>query len=482
MDRTDQKIIHIAAALVIAIFSVDHYCTIQFTKTAALLTCAALMLMLDTLTRRRNLFHILIALVMLYAGAALRIEGLVAAVGFAGLYLLYWMIINRKRLAEGGYLTGQRIVLFIVLLALTGGCYVFDQMSYKANTGTEALKAYKEYSQARSDVVDFGVYENYDKNAEAYEAIGISENDLYLIDHWYFDYDGAASLDNLRKIKEIDSAGSHESYSVKQAAVSFIKSVKRSVRKLGFTGIHIIILCIIALWMLIALHPRHWIYILATGAFAACLYLALHYLQRPAYRAQYMADIGAAMWLMYTLSTAFEHDREVSGTIRRKPLLVMGVCTSLIAAMLLMPLCIRCNKSYDGVTGKKMPAELAEYLEDHSDSFFVCSTSEKKSSATYLTPWKAPDTKAEKNIIGTGSWGSMSPYVLDKLGAYGLRNPIKDLIDNNKAYYIGNKRIKKLTEYYNKWYGSNGKPIRFEKIDEVSGYAIWKVTSGTADQ
>lgn len=482
MDRTDQKIIYIASALVIALFSVDHYCTIQFTKTAALMISAALMLMLDTLTRKRNVLHILLSLILLYAGAALRIDGLMVAVGFAGLYLLYWLFINRKRLTEEGYLTAPRILLYIVLLALTGGCLVFNHMSYLANTGSEGLKAYKEYSQARSDVVDFGVYDNYDQNAAAYEEIGISENDLNLIDHWYFDYDGAASLDNLIKIKEIDNAGTHESYSVRQAAEDFIDSVKSSVLKLGFTGIHIIILCIIALWMIIALHPRHWLYIIATGAFAACLYMALHYMQRPAYRAQYMADIGAAMWLLYTLSTAYEYDREVRGTKRRRPLLVMGICTSLIAAMLLAPLFVRCNKSYDGVKGKLMPAELAEYIGDHSDSFFVFATSEKKSGAAYLTPWKAPDTKAEKNVMGTGSWGTMSPYVLDKLGAYGLKNPIKDLIDNSNAYYIGNKRIGKLTEYYNKWYGGDGKTIRLEQVSESGGYKIWKVVSQDGEQ
>ena len=477
MDRTDQKIIHIASALVISVFSIDHYCTIQFTKTAALLTCASLMLMLDTLTRRRNLFHILIALIFLYAGAALRIDSLIAAIGFAGLYLIYWLFINRKSLKEEGYLTGGRIVLYIILLALTGGCYVFNHMSYLANTDTDDLKAYKEYSQARSDIVDFGVYDSYDKNASEYEKIGISENDLYLIDHWFFDYDGAASLDNLIKIKQIDDAGEHESYTVTQAARSFYESATRSVRKLGYTGIHLIILCIIALWMLITLHPRHWLYIIATGAFAACLYLALHYLQRPAYRALYMADIGAAMWLLYSLSTAFEYDRRIIGEKRRRPLLAMGICTSLIAVMLLLPLCIKCNKSYEGIQYKRMPEELSEYLERNSDSFFVFSTSEKKSAETYFTPWKAPDTAAEKNVMGTGSWGTKSPYVLDKLAVYGLRNPIKDLINNEKAYFIGNKRIGKISDYYNKWYGGDGKTILMEQVAEAGGYKIWKVTA-----
>ena len=66
---------------------------------------------------------------------------------------------------------------------------------------------------------------------------------------------------------------------------------------------------------------------------------------------------------------------------------------------------------------------------------------------------------------------------MDKLAVYGLTNPIRDLIDNDKAYYIGNKRIGKLTEYYNKWYGGDGRRIYFEKRAEISGYTIWSVRS-----
>ena len=481
MDRTSEKIIIIAAALIILVFSVDHYCTVQFTKTAVLMTIAALMLMMDSLACRKGAAAaagLVISVILLYAGAALRIDGLPAAVGFAGIYLIYWLITNRKKLVPEGYLTGKRILLYIVLLGLVGGCYVFNNMSYRANTAGEALSAYKEYSQARSDVVDFGVYDNYKKNAEAYDAIGISENDLYMIDHWYFDYDGAASLDNLRKIKEIDAASrSHDSTSVVQASVNCLKSILRSVRRLGYRGIHIIILCIIALWMVLALKPRHWLYIIATGAFALCIYLALFYLERPAYRATYMADIGAAVWLMYTLAAGYESGRAEGKNPRSKPLWVMGICTVLITAVLLVPLYVKCGESYKEVKGKPMTSGLADYLEDNQDSFFVFATKEKKSNRSYLTPWKAPDTEAEKNVIGTGSWGSMSPYLLDKLAAYGMKNPVKDLIDNDNAYYVGNKNIPRLTEYYNKWYGSDTSQISLVQIAKVDGYAVWKVVS-----
>ena len=42
---------------------------------------------------------------------------------------------------------------------------------------------------------------------------------------------------------------------------------------------------------------------------------------------------------------------------------------------------------------------------------------------------------------------------------------------------MGNKRIKRLTEYYNKWYGSPDKVIYMEQVDEVGGNKVWSVRS-----
>ena len=63
----------------------------------------------------------------------------------------------------------------------------------------------------------------------------------------------------------------------------------------------------------------------------------------------------------------------------------------------------------------------------------------------------------------------------DRLSEFGVYNPIKDLIDNEKAFYVGNKNIKRLTEYYNKWYGTPETTIYMDQVDEIDGYKIWAV-------
>ena len=480
LDGSDSKVISIASAAVLALFSIDHYCTVQFTKTAAVVLAAGALLLTDGVIRKRGFPYYIAGIVLLYLGAAFRIDGLMPAIGFAGLFLLGWLFFNRKILVEEGYLSGKKIISFIILLAVAGGCYVFDGMSQAANRKGPELESYKEYSILRSAVVDFPVYENYENNAQAYEDIGISENDLNLIDHWYFDYDGAASPENLAKIVEISSSDRQDPYTVREAVRDFTRDTIKSVKKLDFTGIHIILLIVIAVWALLALSPKHWLYIFATGGLTVCMYLLLYYMQRPQYRALYIADISAAVWLLYSVSLYYgdKNNREArSRQIHRKPMAVMGVCTALAAALLLVPLLSDCTDVYEKNVRKIMPQELTDYITENDSSFFVFGTTEKKSSPGYLTPWKKPDTYADRNVMGTGSWGSKSPYVLDKLAAYGMTNPIRDLVDNDNAFYIGNKRIKKLTEYYNKWYGTAEKTIRMEKVATKGGFDIWKIVS-----
>lgn len=477
LDGTGSRVIHCATALCIAVFSIDHYCTIQFTKTAALLSAAGLLVIVDCITKKRCVGYLILGTLLLYTGAAFRVDGLIACIGFTGLYGLYWLIINRKRLISDGYFTAGRIILYVVIVALVGGCYVFDNMSVKANQGTPELAAFWDYTMDRSEVIDFPVYDNYEDHRAEYETLGVDENDMYLIDHWYLDYDGAATGDNLRAIKEIYKSGNTDSVSIKGIVKDFLSGTLKSIKKLGFTGCHVILLGVVAVWMLVVLRPKHWLYIIATSGLAVCLYLAVYYMQRPAYRAFYSADICSILWLLYALSNGYETDVAEHGTKRKGALLVMGACTMLIAALLMVPLHAKCEDSYNGIKGKIMPEALAQYIADNNDCFFTFATSEKKMNKSYLTPWLAPDTGADMNVIGTGSWGTTSPYVMDKLEVYGLTNPISGLIDNEKAYYIGNKRIDRLTEYYNRWYGGDGKQIYLEKTAEISGYTIWAVKS-----
>lgn len=466
MDTSRSRIVVIAATAVIAIFAFDHYCTIQFTKTAALLLVTGMLVMTDSMVNKRGSIYYVYAVLFLFAGVSFRADSLICAVGFAGIYLIVWVIANRKRLIPEGYLTAKRIMLYAVLLALIGFSYGFFQLSEDINEGTPALEEFSDYGELRSDVVDYPVYDHYDENKARYDEIGISENDLYLIDRWYLDYDGAASAENLENILEVDSHSKKEAYTYKDAFADFVRDAVKDIKGLSFTGVHMILLVLIAIWMFTALKPRHWVYVVLIGMFAVSMYLAVYHMQRPVYRALYIADIGSAIWLTYYMAGHYEARRR--GTW-------IGAAAIALMLMLIVPVWNGCGEVRASSAGHVMSSEMSQYIDDNQDKYYVFSASEKKFPAVYLTPLRSPGPECEKNVIGAGSWGTMSPYVLDKMARYGISNPVKDLIDNENAYYVGNSNIAGLTEYYNKWYGAEYGEIYMYKTDEISGFGVWQV-------
>lgn len=468
--------IHVAvvAVLVILIFSVDHYCAFQFTKTSALLLMTGMLLLIDSMLLKRRWYYYLYSLLFLYMGTAFRIDNLIAVVGFGGIFLIFWVVWNRKTLKSGGYITGKRILMYILLLGFIGGCYGFQIASDRVLVSTDELSKYKEYSELRSDVVDYPVYEYYSGNEKAYSDIGITENDLYMVDHWYFDYDGAASSEKLNAILDVDSQIHKEGKSVQGSTKSFLKHVISSMRKMTFTGIHVLILILLAIWAAIMVKPGQWNYIIALGVFTVCLYLSLFYMGRPAYRAMYVADLGAALWILYFVATqAVKTEKMIVCRFRS------AVSAVVIAALLviLIPVWSDCDRKYDSIQGRIMPASISRFINSHEDSMFIFPVSEKKNSPDYACPVSIPGNSGLKNVMGTGSWGTLSPYILDKLAEYGMENPVKDLINRTNAYYVGNNNIGRLEEYYNRWYGAESGRITLKLVDNIDGYSIWKVTS-----
>lgn len=471
-EKTENSTLRILAVTALTLFSFDHYSAIQFTKAAALIMTAGLLLLVDSVIRKNHPIYYIISFLFIYIGAAIRIDSLPGLAGFACAYVLIYFILNRNELISEGYLKPKKILLYIILLFFVAGAYGSDIMSSKINVSTKELEYAKDYSQYRSSIVDFPTYKYYKDNKTVYDKIGISENDLYLISHWYFDYDGAASLDSLKKIDAIERHRDSNSEMLVKAVRRFKNQVISHIKRFSLTGVHIILMICIALFMFLSFKSKYWIYIFMIGGMTLALYIVIYYIQREAYRALYVADIGAVVWLIYCVLTAADDDKNTRTQIMNPTAIIL----SIVIVTLMIPVYRSCEKKHNQAFGKIMSIEAMEYFRSHDDNYYVWATIEKKFFDDYSKPWKAPRND-DKNIIGTGSWGTMSPYIMNRMSLYGISNPISGIIDNDRAFYVGNKNIERLQEYYNKWYPVKGKKIILKKVDTVSGYSVWKVLS-----
>lgn len=466
MDNCKEKIVVIAASALILFFSIDQYSTIQFTKSAALMTTAGAMLLIDALIKSRNAFYYITGFLLFLVGSCLRIEGTVVPFGFAGIYAIAWMIDHRSGLK--GFLVERRKAIISVLGILIIGAVGLQLASLWANNRTPELKEYTAYNSYRTSIVDYSRLDYYEEQKAEYDKAGFDDFDIKLIKAWMFDYDGAASSENLSKIIQISDGAKKEGMTLKKASVEFLKETRKNIRKVTAMGAQIIVLMLLGIWLMVAGKWSSRLLVVLSALAASAMHIMLYFVERPAYRAFYVPDICAAMFMIYALSELGELPRW-----KKAP----GIAVALIALALVFPIYKQSDDTFKSNQKRVMSDDFVEYLSDNKDTFHVVGTREKKSNTGYLTPWKAPDTGIDDNCMGTGSWGTKSPYIMDKLAAYGMTNPIKDLIDNDRARFIGNKNVKNLTAYLNKWYGKDGKKIYFEEVGKIDGLKVWAVKS-----
>lgn len=465
IDRRERWTEVVPAVAACLLFSVDHYSSVQFTKTSALLMTAGLIWAVDNYCNERKPVAFIAAFLLFYTGVAFRQKGMFPSIAYAGAFMLIWWIANRKQVFAKGRILRELGLICMILVILVVP-YGIDKLSDRVNESTPDLKLAREYQAERRMITDYPVMDYYEENKDKYDLAGLSKNDIYLSDRWIFDYEGSASIENLRAINLINAPYRVSTMTPVKAFKKAVKNALLSVKDLNFTGLHVIIALLLFIYVLLMNKAEGWAYAIMTAAVTLLIYVAIYYMQRPQYRALYVADAGAAFWLVYSSLAAR----------RRKAPAVRTVCVLVIAAAVAVML-VPAKGILDGIDkhnrAQLIPEAQIEYFAANPDTFFVGPTTSMGMSPAFADPLGRAESPA--NMADTGGWDTLSPYRLEALRKYGIYNPVKDLIDNPDALYVGDGKRKILTEYYNKWYGEKGKTISFEKVDEVDGTGIYRV-------
>ena len=465
IDRRESWAEVIPAVFVCLLFSFDHYGSVQFTKTSALLMTAGLIWAVDTYCHERKAGAFIPAFLLFYIGVAFRERGMFPAIAFAGAFMLIWWIVNgKKAFGEGKALRELGLICMILVILVVP--YGIDKVSDRINESTPELKLAREYRAERRMVTDYPVMNYYEDNKAAYDEAGLSENDIFVVDRFIFDYDGSASIENLRTINSINAPYRVSTMTPVKAVKKAVKYALKSVKGFNFTGLHVIIAVLLFIYILLCNKAEGWAYAVMSCGVTLLIYVAIYYLQRPQYRALYVADVGAAFWLLYASVSA-----------RRKAAPKGRVICALVIAAAVICMSLPAKNIVDGLDkhnkAQLIPEAQIEYFAENPDKFFIGATTSMGMSPAYADPLGRAESPA--NMADTGGWDTMSPYRLEALAEYGISNPVKDLIDSPNALYVGSGKKKALTEYFNKWYCKDGESVHFKKIDEVDGTAIYRI-------
>ena len=183
----------------------ETYVSLQYTKTAAIVTAAGYILLFESLRRRRKEGKVSVALIvtgdfLLLYGALLRSSAFLLASAFllcAGLYELYRLYKESGKRRFFKKLLDYAAV-FAPVLCLVFLLFAFDRQAYRTDGN---WNAFMEYNDRRMALLDYR-YDllDYAANAERLKSLGISENDALLYLTWQFGDDRVLSTEFMESV------------------------------------------------------------------------------------------------------------------------------------------------------------------------------------------------------------------------------------------------------------------------------------------
>ena len=113
--ETQNNLLKLLSVCIMSIYMIDHYISVQFTKTSALLLITGTIIVLEALIDRKGYIYIIVGAILVYLGAFLRFTNIYVAFGFAGSYVIIWVLLNIKdiRLNIRDYLNRKQVGIYI---------------------------------------------------------------------------------------------------------------------------------------------------------------------------------------------------------------------------------------------------------------------------------------------------------------------------------------------------------------------------------
>lgn len=451
----------VLTVVLLLFFGVDAYTIISYTKTAGICAVGGMLLLVYAMESLRekgwriglSVFGLLLCLV----GFMLRPMEFLPCFGLMAVFCLRWLY--GLLFAEKGGVKQKLIKLgrfalpFVLVCCLCAGLYVFNEAAWSK----EPWAFYHEYDASRVDCVDFGRPE-YAEMEQGYSSLGMTENAVSLFrDSSYFDTE-VFSRENLDAI----SAMRDEIY----APLSIGECLGRFLDDclLGFfRNLHVYgFLMALAFWLCAGEHKlRDFLSLAGLAGLFALMYLYL------IYRGRYLVD-RVDMPLFLAMAAALCYMLDAEKMQKEKSL-----------AALLLLLSIGCSHYltrdvYRGAVQYHDPASRAavERLLEDKEHIYLAKVDAVDD--RIYSPLEPAAQGYWDRVFYLGGWTMNHPAIMATLADYGVENPYRDAVGNNKVYIIDND-IELTLGYIREYYAPAAEAERIEELSDETGMNIYRI-------
>lgn len=446
VDKFHYSIGTLISMIVLSFYSISHYGNLSFTRDAGLFCVAGFLLIVHFHNRKKYVFIATIGGLLVFVGSQYRFLIFLASVLLLTTFVLtdsILMMIENDRNATmiekaKNSFAPKRILSFLAIFVF---CITMHLFSIAINSSTPELAYYREYTYARQAVYDYPI-PDYSEFSEEYDKIGFDQNDVDMNRAWYLDDNGAFTLDNLRKLKNLRDNYSSQRKNYGQLLINMITEEFANVRALGDKGVAFIGFVIILLFYLIYMKKKY--YIIPFNLCVAIIFL-YYYLwstdRNPPFRAVYVIWLSAYVYLLYSFSEIRMKDFSKKHNYRR------------ITTVFL-------------ITNMVVLTTIGLYLSVVSN-YGIC-TYEKND---YSIFWIQTDSRQNRQMLTFNNTYYKYTNIMRHMEEFGTDNMYSNLLNEN-IYFVcntTNDESEMMLKYLSKYY-SGRKEIKCKKITLLKGY------------
>ena len=446
--------------VLLAYFGYDCYTLLQFTKIAAVPTCGGVLLVLHGASQNEtpNWLYIVLGTLLSCIGSMyrfLQFLSVTALLSGIGIYVMLIQInenrrVFRKRLCSC-------ILALVILFGVNISLRIFDQWIYRCDPEWES---YIEYNITRARLLDYGL-PDYDEHKDTYKNLGIGEAAFELFSNWN-NYD--PDIFTVETMNKIILLRNDKPLSI-STANDFARDVFPQFLKYPMLNC---ILILLAYWIIWGRRSKIEIF---AFVFQITVFMAIYFYMYLSGR-YLIPRVDFGLFMALAVFMAYLATAQESEIIRiNKPGILSINLALFLICMQFYQETLHINMQYVLDNRQEDLLSLRDIASDHEHLYLG-----KNDIISSESSYGPLDIRPRNEIVNRGYFGGWScnvPPILDIMKKYGVINPYRDCIDNEKVYVIDND-IELTMEYIKKNYN---KKANARLVRAVGACGVYQITT-----
>ena len=469
-DKFNYRKAFVFSMVINILFALNHYSTIDSTKTATLLLTGGFLMILNAIRNKRYNLPCWIGVAEILCGAFYNVVYFFVALGFGVAFFLGDMIAKKKfRLDFQKIFWYFRpfLLMFLFVTLLTLG---LTQFSYSINHSSAESADYYRYSTLKDSISSLP-FPDYSEHIDEFAEVGIKSDCEYeLLKNEYYDDSKMLNNSSLELVSDIQHRESDKT--VFYAMTDLFSDMWEHVTKLDAFLIAAAVFLLISAVFIVYHKNRFSFFPLfyAVAAFAASV--TVRYLFDGSDSRIYGIWVMMIVFLLFSFNFEVLRNKMPASKLRTRNSYLIISCVALVLLFGAYTTVYKLN-TFDGEDDA--PWSLITEINRRPDCYYVMDTASKQEFDRYTENYLHPLWGFREGYLeNLDSFGFHHNY--DMLRKRNLSYNIYEAVLTNRKIYVVDKYITfKKEKYFNVNYGKKYENIYYQLVKELDDYKIYEV-------